>query len=78
MSEQKRKAKKVWFARNVISLYTRNPDYRMYHKKPRLYENGFYESANAQFCAEQVEAVTGFKLKPGECKRVRIRIEEVK
>lgn len=74
----KRKGKAVWLARNVVSVYSGNPDYRLYHRKPQLYESGFYESANAAFCAIDLEKVTGFKLKPGECKRVRIKIEECK
>lgn len=30
------------------------------------------------FCARPFESVTGYKLKPGESRRVRIRVEEVK
>lgn len=29
----------------------------------------------ASFCAEQFEAVTGIKLKPGEVRKVRIHVE---
>ena len=31
----------------------------------------------ADFCYEEFLKITGFKIKPGECKRVRIEIKEV-
>jgi len=53
----------------------------LYRGKPQLDENGiYYETFNSEllqaFCYVEFKRVTGMTLKPGECKRVKIRITE--
>lgn len=56
--------------------------YSMFSKKPQLMQGWWKPSGDSfrridHFCPEDFERITRYKLKPGECKRVRINIEEV-
>jgi len=54
----------------------------VYTRKPLCGDTGVYygegpDTPLADFCYEEFLKITGFKIKPGECKRVRIEIKEV-
>jgi len=53
----------------------------LYLHKPTYSQNQqwFFETDGCEtfFCYEEFLRITGFKIKPGECKRVRIEIKEV-
>ena len=71
------KPKAVWLARE-----TSDPGIQFYflcRTKPRSL---FYGADNRYwletFCHDKFERITGFKLEPGECKRVTITVTEFK
>lgn len=74
------KAKKVWLARDE---FNQDAFYELWTTKPRQNRNGeFYADGKRcflieDFCPEEFERITGFSLKPGECKRVTIEIKIV-
>lgn len=76
--KRKPKPRVVWLARDEFS------EYSVFLSKPYLEPWGWGhvwvspDNPEYQFCSDTFERVTGFSLKPGTCKRVRIRIEEVK
>lgn len=68
--------KEVWLARDDGEFS------KMYNivtgkRKPKKDALGIYEGVYA-LCTSKFERITGYKLSPGECRRVRIKIEEVK
>ena len=58
----------VWLSRDKF-------DYVVWAKKPKgeMIFTGLFVD---EFCAHDFERITGFKMKPGELKRVRIKVEE--
>ncbi len=70
----------VFLARSfLINEYA---DYCIYREQPEKREDQMHTPFWAgneidRFCTRHFEQVTGYKLKPGECKRVRINVEEV-
>ena len=73
---KKRKPVVVWAARGKTNIVT------LYDHKPSMNGGEWIESKSSDFidalCVEMLENVTGFSLKPGECKRVVISITVVK
>jgi hypothetical protein len=71
----KTKGKEVWLARDdrgYLSMYN-----IVTRKGPPKKDNfGMYGGVYT-LCADRFQRITGFKLKRGECRRVRIKIEEV-
>lgn len=63
------KARMVWLARDPYE----DADYELHLRRPGARALGLLD----YFCPEHFERVTRYKLKPGECKRVRIVVEEV-
>ena len=72
------KPKAVWVARETTDFGGAS-FYFLCRTKPRSL---FYGMANRDwletFCPDKFERITGFKLEPGECKRVTITVKEVK
>ena len=68
---------RVWLARD--SYKDDIGHYSVCGTKPKLTGSGVNEMWSGEidcFCASDFERITGYKLEPGECKRVRIHIEE--
>jgi hypothetical protein len=76
----KPKIREFWLARNEKQHAWLNPWYSLSQTKPRINTFGKYISRTTVrcFCAADFERVTGYVLRPGKCKKVRIRVEEVK
>ncbi len=67
-------SKRVWIARDTES----QADYEMYAKEPKKDSDGYFLGVCFDwFCKKEFEKITGYKLNPGEKRRVRIKIEEV-
>lgn len=64
------KGRMVWLARDRAG-------YSIHSRKPR-WDAGYYIGWQITdgFCVPTFQRITGYKLNPGECKRVRIRVEE--
>lgn len=70
----------VWLARDEDYP---GPDYILFRgRKPTLTQGMYCSDKNcvhvSSFCSRDFERQTRYRLKPGECKRVRISVEEVK
>ncbi len=66
--------RRVWIARNPDPL----DSYGVFLKKPKRYKSGYIKSPNlCEFCQENFEEITGFKLEPGKERRVEIKINEI-
>lgn len=68
--------KEVWVARDV-GEYSKMYNVINRKRQPKPNGVGLYKGDYAM-CWKKFEAITGFKLNPGDCKRVRIKIEECK
>lgn len=70
MSKKQRKPRAVWLSCSFSANW--------YHLWPS--KSAYMQARDhiAGFCAEHFERVTGYRLEPGECKRVMIRVEEAK
>lgn len=75
-----KKGKIVWIARDAPPDAPGFGGYNLFFttKQPKQSAPGMYERQDNFFCKERFESVTGYKLSPGEFRRVRIKIEEVK
>ena len=69
------KPKVVWLARETGAVEW----YFISSIKPRnFYDVWANRGVVDAFCPRKFERITGFKLNPGECKRVTITVKEVK
>ena len=83
--KRKRKGRMVWISRDPERVEMEaGAQYEIYLRKPRLWtfrteKSCVFSSKNLVyvFCGEQFERITGFTLKQGECKKVRVSIEIV-
>ena len=83
--KRKRKGRMVWISRDPERVEMEaGALYEIYLRKPRLWtvrteKSCAFESKNLVyvFCGEQFERITGFTLKQGEYKKVRVSIEIV-
>ena len=80
MKKRKRMPKRMWVSRDSDE----DSDYELWSTKPVMNNLGTYLVSDTrgcyelgEFCSDDFEKYTGYKLNPGECKRVRIIIEEV-
>ena len=78
-----RQPRMFWLCRDPNLFDNPNPSYELHESKPegRTTEQGWFWRTSTRiesFCPKEFERITRFKMKPGECKRVRIHIEEVK
>ena len=74
------KPQKVCLSRDEINQHD---VYQLWTTKPRKNGSGGFISSGKSclfikiFCAKELESITGFSLKPGNCKRVTIEIKLV-
>lgn len=66
---------KVWVSRDYNTI---DPVVELCTKKPELVGHCYFGRPLTFFCYKEFKRITGFKLKPGECKRVEIKVKEVK
>ena len=69
-----KKGIRTWLSRDNYGVMS---GYEVWAKKPALDGEGAYVGSGFVdgFCARDFERITRFKLKPGECKRVRISVK---
>ena len=79
MAKRKRMAKRMWVSRDNLD----DSDYELWSAKPDHNNSGCYTTSGTCdcirlgiFCSDKFEKYTGYKLDPGECKQVRIILEE--
>lgn len=66
--------KEIWLARDDHQ----ESGYDIFRGKPAKEGGIYYGDIVDHVWTSDLEEMTGYKLSPGECRRVRIKIEEVK
>lgn len=72
----KKRGIRVWLSRDE----SQSAPYEMWRNKPDDDDGVFWDDMHSrlgEYRRFDFERVTGYKLKPGKCKRVRISVEEV-
>ena len=79
MTKRKRLPKRMWVSRDSAE----SSCYELWTAKPVQNKFGIYYESDARdccrlrfFCCDDFEKYTGYQLKTGECKQVRIILEE--